>query len=379
MSDPVSHLKRELLAAAERQQADAVPARKSRRRWFERSDGKQGHRRRRVFALVAAVLVVAVGTASAIGSVRNFIVDRGFIGLPPVGATPSAPEGGELVLHYIGRSVTHAGPPTGAGPAMRVWVYADGRMIWDREGTVPAGANEFESGFLEQRLTEDGVELLRSELVASGLFDRSLTLLLPWNYSCTTTGLPCVWWLHAEVRRGDRLVRLRLDNSDLERTATPEQVSALRRVDVLFTDPVSVLPSSAWADRDVRAYVPSHYAVCIGASPPTDASRLLSLLPTRAEELLRDEIRTRVEDDVVEGLGGGRTKVLGRAVTYCSKVATDEGRELAEALSGLDRDPWRKRRTLAYRVAEGANDYGWHTAIWFEPYLPHGGLPRGGR
>ena len=83
MSDPVSDLKRELLAAAERQQGHAVPARKGHRRGFERSDVQRGGRRRRVVALVAAVLVVVVGTASAIGGVRDFILDRGFIGLPP--------------------------------------------------------------------------------------------------------------------------------------------------------------------------------------------------------------------------------------------------------------------------------------------------------
>jgi hypothetical protein len=49
-------------------------------------------------AVAAAALVAVVGTAAAIGTVRDFILDRGFIGLPPQGATPSAPESGELVL-----------------------------------------------------------------------------------------------------------------------------------------------------------------------------------------------------------------------------------------------------------------------------------------
>ena len=59
-------------------------------------------------ALVAAALIVVVGTASAIGGVRAFILDRGFVGLPPVGATPSTPESGELVIRWLGRSKTHA-------------------------------------------------------------------------------------------------------------------------------------------------------------------------------------------------------------------------------------------------------------------------------
>ena len=54
--------------------------------------------RRGLVALVAAALIVVVGTAAAIGGVRAFILDRGFIGLAPAGATPSAPESGELVV-----------------------------------------------------------------------------------------------------------------------------------------------------------------------------------------------------------------------------------------------------------------------------------------
>ena len=73
---------------------------------------RQGGRRRRVVALAAAVLVVVVGAASAIGSVRGFILDQGFIGLPPQGATPSTPESGELVLRWLGRSETLEGHPS---------------------------------------------------------------------------------------------------------------------------------------------------------------------------------------------------------------------------------------------------------------------------
>jgi hypothetical protein len=153
--------------------------------------------------------------------------------------------------------------------------------------------------------------------------------------------------------------------------ATPEQLSALRRVDALVTDPTSVLPPSAWAVREVRAYVPSHYAVCIDTSPPKDASELLPLLPARAAGVLRGKGRTRSEDDVVEAREAGRIVVLGQSVTYCSKLATEDAREVAEAVSGLDRDRRFHNVVLAYRLAEGVHD--WETgSIWFEPYFPHG-------
>ena len=117
------------------------------------------------------------------------------------------------------------------------------------------------------------------------------------------------------VRDRDRLARLRWqsinnknDHLDLEGPlATPEQLSALRRVDALLTDPASVLPPSAWAEQKVRAYVPSHYAVCIDTSPPKDASDLLALLPARAADLLRDESRTRRDGECT-----GRSSRMGR-------------------------------------------------------------------
>ena len=132
---------------------------------LERSHTHTGHRRRRLVALAAAALVVAVGTASAFGTVRDFVLDRGFIGLPPQGATPSSPESGELVLFYWG-------PLPGAEDhgKSRFWLYADGRLISLREGAaLPQAANQLSTGALEQRLTPEGAELLRSEIVSIGL------------------------------------------------------------------------------------------------------------------------------------------------------------------------------------------------------------------
>ncbi|HEU5065058.1 MAG TPA: hypothetical protein VFT86_04115 [Gaiellaceae bacterium] len=332
-----------------------------------RSFWRGGRRRKLVVALAVAVLVPAVA-AAAYGTVRILILDRGFIGLPPVGATPSAPESGELVLRWRGRSAVHSFTIPNRGLAMpfvNVFVYADGRVIWHREGHVPEGANELTSGYLEQRLTSDGVDLLRSELVATGLFDRNLKLVLPRMTEDTPVprteiGEPVSCW-EADVRRGDRLVRLRCVPSyaspSLRGNVTPEQLSALPRVDALLTDTASALPPSAWAVRKVRAFVPSHFAVCLATSPPlTDAPRrILSLLPARAEELLRDRSWTGY-------------KVSGRTVAYCSKVATDDAREIANAVSGLERHPWAE--SLIYDVVKGAKDWE-ETTISFDPYLPH--------
>jgi hypothetical protein len=364
----------------------------------------RGRHRRHLLVLAAATLVVVMATASAL-AVRAFIVNRGFIGVPPEGAMPSTPESGELVLQWMGRSATVDG-----APLARVWVYADGRVIWSqnasRSGQIPEGANELSSGYLEQRLTPDGAELLRSEVV--GLLYRSRALLE--NVSPNGVGLDTagrlalfvpgdngfsgVRWGSVEVREGDRFVRLQWTGisgvqgseefhrhlDDLRNyfdgtIATPEQVSDLRRIDALATAPASVLPPSAWAVREIRAYVPSHYEVCIDSSPPNDASQLLSLLPTRAANVLRDKSRTQFEGGFEMQSDSGPIEVPGRWVRYCSKLTTEDARVVADGLSGLDQDPRWHRATLAYRVADGAHD--WEaTAIWFEPYFPHGQFTR---
>ena len=74
--------------------------------------------------LAALALATAVTTAGW-AIVREVVLDKGFVGLPPVGATPSAPESGELVIQYW---IDTEGPD-GWG-----WVYADGRVIRRRRG-----------------------------------------------------------------------------------------------------------------------------------------------------------------------------------------------------------------------------------------------------
>lgn len=111
----------------------------------------------------------------------------------------------------------------------------------------PLGANQRSTGFLEQRLTPEGVELLRSEIASSRLFGDELDL---------ATHGP-------------------LD-------ATPG--SALERLVPRLTDPASWLPASAWVDREINAYVPSRSEVC-GYGRTQRIERILSQLPVPASGL----------------------------------------------------------------------------------------------
>jgi hypothetical protein len=273
----------------------------------------------------------------------------GFIGLSPEGAAPSTPARGELVLSLAGRS---ASPEDSLD---QIWVYADGRVIWRREGNLPEGANKLTTGFLEQHLTPEGVESVRSEIVSTGMFRDDLVLV----------GDRGPIWDTIKVRNGDRLVRVDWVRSDFgypeeddATIATPEQTRALERVDALLTDPASWLPTSAWDDQEIRAYVPSTYAVCYsGVDGRIEPSRILSVLPAQAEVLLRD-IRTRDP--------------------YCSEVTTDEARALAEIFddAAFEQDERENPHRLNYHfepsvpLAPGPIEN--TVDIFFEPYLPHG-------
>jgi hypothetical protein len=298
-------------------------------------------RRRRVLAL-AAVATVAVAAASGFAARELLVLDRGFIGLPPEGATPSAPENGELVVSYVGRSVALN------NEFRRVWVYADGRVIWYRGGeNLDLGGNPLEVGFLERRLTPEGVELVRSELLATGLFDHDRELV----------GGPFVG-ATAQVREGDRLVRVAWNAAVYPAegpTATVDQVNALRRIDSLAADLDAWLPASAWEARKARAYVAPRYAVCTDSDP--------TLLPEPVQALLHGYELVRKASAWIQ--------------LSCAVVPTDAARAIDRALAaagleagdGLGKNEGRYRQV--YRLP-GVEDEALVGYVFFEPMLPHG-------
>jgi hypothetical protein len=190
-----------------------------------------------------------------------------FQGLPPVGAAPSTPETGELVLRSGARIVSIG------GDVHQMWLYADGRLIWGRslEGDHNAawrsafGRTEpLERAMMEQHLTRDGVSILLSHVVAS----TSPTEPVEWP-GCVAPpdvcrGRPGLRWGGITIRDGDSMQDLSWSDPDL-----PGRLA----------DPGSWLPASAWADREIRGYVPTRYAACLG-------SGVLELLPAAARDIL---------------------------------------------------------------------------------------------
>jgi hypothetical protein len=306
-------------------------ARNGRQR-FERARAVPGRRRRLVVVLAALAVATAAATAGW-AIVREVVLHKSFIGLPPVEATPSAPESGELVIQYwIDPDGLKGGFAGGQG-----WVYADGRLI-----TLGNG-----NGFHEQRLTPDGVELFRSEIVSTGLFDHHQ----PARREASPHSV-------IQVRIGERLVRVQVGCPGCPANF-PEGLG--ERV----ADAASWLPASAWKDRQMRAYVASRYAISYFAQPqPLERSRVLSLLPAAAEDLLR--AKDAVSEQWVQ------------SDHYVSDLTTEEARALAQALDDAGLKPGKRANELFYvfEIPGTSLDPQGRVRnelfIYFEPTLPDG-------
>lgn len=291
-------------------------------------------RRRQLVVLAAVALVVVVGAASAV-AVRVYL-NAGIVGVAPVGSTPSTPQKGDLVFSFL------FGHTLGDHGRFQVNLYADGRMITDRFGDN-TNADEYSidssTGLLERRLSPEGVELVRGEVISTGLVEHDLHLR-------SGQGL---YYGHLDFRDGDRAVHVIWGDIDarsmgveaMER-ATPEQASALVQLDQRLADPASWLPASAWVDLGSKAYVPSAYSVCLEGQKGLELSRVLALLPPRAEGLLREHESTPVK----------YTNLVGTFVSWCSRLTNDEARALERILD----DAGVRGTKDTYGLAYGSRD-----------------------
>ena len=212
---------------------------------------------------------------------------NGFLGLPPEGSPPSLPKESPLMISFDG------GDDSGYGHVKSIYVYADGRFIWGKRGCdsrpelcdpldVPEAATTLESGWLEQRLTPEGIEFVRSKILATGLFDGDdLRLDVERNLSD--------WWTFSVEATGPHgLVSVVASHTDQEgwEPASPEEVRALHRLYDLFVNLEARMPATAWEEREIRGFVPScyraGYSTGLGGSGPPDPSEL----PPPANELL---------------------------------------------------------------------------------------------
>jgi hypothetical protein len=170
-------------------------------------------------------------------------------------------------------------------------------------------------------------------------------------------------WERIEVRNRDRLVSLTWVRGCGEpelQPATPEQADAVIRLVGRLADPASWLPEHAWEDQEIRAYVPSRYAICAdlvglpegvphSAWPKT--SEIVDQLPGPVKALIYADGR------VIPESGG------------CYEVTTDEARAIVRALedAGLESE---LRMSLTYVF--DTPELRWADGIAFATILPHG-------
>lgn len=277
----------------------------------------------------------------------------GFIGLAPKGATPSSPSRGEPVLGFM---FGH----TAGGDSGRFGghLYADGRLIWHRIGD-PSGKGD-PTGLIEQRLTPEGVELVRSEVLSTGLLDDGPVHFV--GVPVHFVGVHGPYSGQIEVRDGDRLLRLTWGDSDPDDASvtapTPEQARTLERLDARLGN-LAWLPASAWEDPEMRAFVPSRYMVCFGTDREVGVDAALASLPRPAEDLVRTWDWTAHEF------------ILGYP-SWCSPVTPDEARALAKSVEDAGNFELVSRDVfgLGYELVQ-RDPRAMDVEVSFEPMLPH--------
>jgi hypothetical protein len=263
------------------------------------------------------------------------------VGLPALGALPSTPERGRLVLSLEG----------GAGGAFTaMWVYADGRLIWGDLGNLPVDAPiQGATGLVEQHITPAWIDYLQSEVISTGLFEHDLALL---------RGQDDPGFLAIGVRNGGRLVSLKWAVQETNAPpATPEQVSTLEGLYAFLADPTS-WPARAWEDQDPRTFVPTRYQVWLRLFDDRGpdlrvGAREVALLPEPAADLFRDGTYLR-------------------RATY--EMSTDDARALAAVLIEAGLAPLTMPMGEAVTRFELDDPYepGSSLYIFFGPVLPHG-------
>jgi hypothetical protein len=201
-----------------------------------------------------------------------------------------------------------------------LYLYADGRLIWSR----------YPAGWVEQRLTPEGVALVRAKILSTGLFDPNEPP------PGSELGLDFPYYGDIEVRNHGRLVYVP-GRQDQKWTSKFDRLH--RRLRNLG----SWLPQSAWQDPTIRTYVPTTYAICLSNSagkfenqPPIQPSSLLPLLPAPAKDLLAGARHWRWQElassDPATTRREGSTPLMGQGNPHCFDVTTEEARAIERAL-----------------------------------------------
>jgi hypothetical protein len=345
-------------------------------------------RRRQVLNAVGAglvALVIALGAISGVGALLRADARRPAIEptptprppapasapvvFPPPGIEASTPSTGEVIVSFYAEDVSGSG--RSHWERISIDVYADGRIIWSRcssteskdddhpidwtgtdEGcvlppTVDA-SDGLSTGWVQQRLTTEAVEVLRTELLATGLFEGK------WE-SVTPNSTDLIDWMFVDVRDGNRMRNIRVDYQTLDfNPPTPRQLAGLEHLQEIFLNLEGWFPASAWAEREVVPFVPSSYSFYSKRGP--------------AKALLRAASSgTPLEPLEPADLPAPADRLLTRK--GCSVVTLDEAQAILAAFEavGITRSAEMSNADLtAFLVRDGEDG----AAVYFQPNMP---------
>jgi hypothetical protein len=208
-------------------------------------------------SVVLAILLLALGLLGGALIVGARLLE-------PAPVEPPISESGEVVFSF-----KSWGPEPDSA---EVVVTADGRVIWKTDEEV---------GFVQQRLSAEGVERIRSRLLSAGLFGGDLALVIDGidaGHVTVDDGGRAVTavWNSSPVTVSDVRVNARFA------PATPAQAAAVSELRALLSDPTAwELPDGDYIQRDVTPFVPSHLSVGYDRARP-----VLTDLPSPAREIL---------------------------------------------------------------------------------------------
>jgi hypothetical protein len=291
---------------------------------------------------------------------------------PPPGVPPSTPLTGRSVVSFYSEDVrtVGAGEPDEV-ERTEVDVYGDGRLIWsrcvteawtgrrpqraDQDGCSPgdlAGPEGLAgTGWVEQRITAEAVELLRNELLSTGLFARDFE-------SVTTNSTELVDYLSAEVVGPDQRLNVRADYQTFDlNPPTPEVEAGLRHIQEIFLDLEEWLPASAWVETEVMAFVPPAYSFWFKQG-------------RNAETIIRDALSLEVVRLEADELPPPANELLTRE--GCDLVTLDEARAIIEGFEAVGitaSSEMSSMDILAFLVVDDEPA----SAVYFQPHL--GPLP----
>jgi hypothetical protein len=276
---------------------------------------------------------------------------------------------GDLLVWMDARPGVH--PFRSFVPVSQVWIYDDGRVIVRHELGY-GGSGWGVTPLLESRLSPEGVDLVRSELLGSGLFEADA------NFSALSASVPLAW---GSMLFDDGTTSTKIHWCCFSAGTAPDELSdrqerELVRITEGLADMEAWLPPSAWDDGSAEAhvYTPASYAICFwqGRNAYGEAlhpSAVLDALPVDARRIMTNSVRSF--NAAWTGIRASGDWDYGPF--DCAAIPIDDAVNLERILSeaGATRLGVGDRTLSGGYLIESDGEPGKIVAS-FEPILPHG-------